>query len=147
MGRTIELTAKDGHQFSAYRADPAGKPKGAVLIIQEIWGVNDHIRKVADGYAADGYLAIAPAIFDRVERDLVMDAYNEETRAKGLQTVQKIKSDDSLLDIAATAAAGSAAGRWVLLGSASAGGLHGSRHPALKDSAQPLATMAAEFRE
>ena len=67
MGHLIELMAKDGHGFSAYRADSVGTPRGAVVVLQEIWGVNDHIRKVADSYAADGYVAIAPAIFDRVE--------------------------------------------------------------------------------
>jgi carboxymethylenebutenolidase len=56
----IELMAKDGHVLSAYRADPAGKPRGGVVVLQEIWGVNDHIRRVADSYAAEGYAAIAP---------------------------------------------------------------------------------------
>jgi len=112
----IELTAKDGHQFSAYRADPSGRPKGTVLIIQEIWGVNDHIRKVADAYAADGYLAIAPAIFDRVERGLAMDSYTDETRTKGFQTMQKVKPDDALQDIAAAVAAGTIAGKVGIVG-------------------------------
>ena len=65
MGKMIELAAADGHKLAAYRADPAGKPRGAVVVIQEIFGVNAHIKAVADGYAADGYLAIAPAMFDR----------------------------------------------------------------------------------
>ena len=70
MGKTIELKAADGHNFDAYVAEPAGKPRGAVVVIQEIFGVNSHIRSVADGYAADGYLAVAPAMFDRVQRRL-----------------------------------------------------------------------------
>ena len=65
MGSTIQLKAADGHTFSAYRAEPAGKPKGAIIVIMEIFGVNSHIRKVADGYAQAGYLAIAPATFAR----------------------------------------------------------------------------------
>jgi carboxymethylenebutenolidase len=69
MGEKIRLQADDGHRFSAYRATPAGAPRGGVVIIQEIFGVNSHIRQVADGYAADGYAAIAPALFDRVEPD------------------------------------------------------------------------------
>jgi len=64
----IELTASDGHKLSAYRAEPKGKPRGGLIVVQEIFGVNGHIRSVADGYAADGYLAVAPAFFDRVER-------------------------------------------------------------------------------
>ena len=66
MGKMIELTAADGHKFSAYRADPAGKPRGALIVIMEIFGVNSHIKAVTDAYAADGFLAIAPASFDRV---------------------------------------------------------------------------------
>ena len=67
MGQSIELTASDGHAFSAYRADPDGAPKGAIVVIQEIFGVNQHIRALADGFAADGYVAIAPALYDRAE--------------------------------------------------------------------------------
>ena len=70
MGKMIELTASDGHKLSAYRAEPKGKPRGGLIVVQEIFGVNGHIRSVADGYAADGYLAVAPAFFDRVERGL-----------------------------------------------------------------------------
>ena len=68
MGQMITLTAEDGHSFSAYRVAPAGKPKAGIVVIQEIFGVNSHIKKVSDGFAADGYVALAPAIFDRAER-------------------------------------------------------------------------------
>ena len=68
MGKMIELKASDGHKLAAYRADPAGKPRGAIVVIQEIFGVNSHIKAVTDGFAADGYVAIAPAMFDRVQR-------------------------------------------------------------------------------
>ena len=68
MGQFIDLTAKDGFTFPAYVAQPTGKPKGAVVVVQEIFGVNSHIRSVADGYAADGYLAVAPATFHRVKK-------------------------------------------------------------------------------
>ena len=57
MGKMIELKAADGHTLSAYRADPQGKPRGAIVVIQEIFGVNSHIKSVADGYARDGYVA------------------------------------------------------------------------------------------
>src|SRR2546427_8686499 len=66
----IELSAGDGHKLSAYRAEPKGKPRGGLIVVQEIFGVNSHIRGIADGYAADGYLAVAPAIFDRTARGL-----------------------------------------------------------------------------
>src|SRR5919206_4505192 len=67
MGETIRLRAADGFELSAYRAAPAGTPRGGLVVVQEIFGVNGHIRRVADGYAADGYLAIVPALFDRIE--------------------------------------------------------------------------------
>src|SRR3979490_1197746 len=66
VGKMIELSAADGHKFAAYRAEPKGKPRGGLIVGQEIFGVNSHVKSVADGYAADGYLAIAPAFFDRV---------------------------------------------------------------------------------
>jgi carboxymethylenebutenolidase len=66
MGNFIELKAADGTAFATYVAQPPGQPRGAVVVLQEIFGVNAHIRAVADGYAADGYLAVAPATFDRV---------------------------------------------------------------------------------
>lgn len=65
----IELTASDGHSLGAYRADPTGAAKGGVVVVQEIFGVNSHIRDICDRLAALGYVAIAPALFDRTERD------------------------------------------------------------------------------
>ncbi len=67
MGEFVELKAADGRKFPAYVARPAGAAKGAVVVLQEIFGVNSHIRAVADGYAAEGYLAVAPSTFDRVK--------------------------------------------------------------------------------
>ncbi len=67
MGLDIKLTASDGFQLGAYRADPAGAPKGAIVVIQEIFGVNHHIRSVCDRLAQEGYVAVAPSIFDRIE--------------------------------------------------------------------------------
>jgi carboxymethylenebutenolidase len=69
MGQHIKLTASDNFQLGAYRADPAGAPKGAIVVIQEIFGVNHHIRDVCDRLASEGYVAIAPAIFDRAQPD------------------------------------------------------------------------------
>ena len=67
MGHMIDLKAADGTTFPAYVAEPSGKPKGGLVVLQEIFGVNSHIRAVADGYAADGYFVVAPATFHRVQ--------------------------------------------------------------------------------
>ena len=69
MGRDITLTASDEFELGAYRADPTAAPRGAVVVIQEIFGVNHHIRAVCDRFADQGYVAVAPAIFDRIERN------------------------------------------------------------------------------
>ena len=116
MGQMIELKTKDRQTISAYRAEPQGKPRGGLVVIQEIWGVNSHIRNVADGYAADGYLAIAPALFDRVERGVVMDEYNPETMQKGFGFMQKVDTDNALLDVRAAVEAASAAGKVGVVG-------------------------------
>ena len=67
MGKDLKLKASDGFELGAYRADPAGTPKAAIVVIQEIFGINHHIRSVCDRLAAAGYVAIAPSIFDRIE--------------------------------------------------------------------------------
>jgi carboxymethylenebutenolidase len=100
----IKLTSKDGFELGAYRADPAGKPKGGVVIIQEIFGANKHIKEVCDGYAKDGYVAIAPALFDRVERNLEL-GYGPEDQEKGKATRAKLNWDNSLADSQAAAEA------------------------------------------
>ena len=82
MGQFIDLTAKDGFSFPAYVAEPSGKPKAAVVVVPEIFGVNSHIREVTDGYAAAGYLAIAPATFHRVKQGVEL-GYTPEDIAAG----------------------------------------------------------------
>ena len=67
MGQTTQLNSADGFTFPAYVAEPSGKPRGGLVVLQEIFGVNSHIRSVADGYAADGYFVVAPATFHRVK--------------------------------------------------------------------------------
>jgi len=108
MGTHIELTAADGHRLAAYRADPAGKPRGALVVVQEIFGVNSHIRGVADGYAADGYVAIAPALFDRTERGVEI-GYSQPEIDRGRAIMQKLSMDNALKDVAAAAAFAAAA--------------------------------------
>jgi carboxymethylenebutenolidase len=94
----IELTAADGHRLSAYRADPPQAPKGAVVVLQEIFGVNAHIKKVADGFAAKGYVAIAPALFDRVRKDVAL-AYDDASLADGLGIMEQVSTQATLADI------------------------------------------------
>ena len=102
MGKMIELTASDGHKLAAYRADPAGKPRGAIVVIPEIFGVNSHIKSVADGYAKDGYVAIAPAMFDRAQRNYDTGYSQPEIQA-GIAVMQKLLPQQ--MDEAATQAA------------------------------------------
>ncbi len=97
MGQTITLTAKDGHKFSAYRADPQGKPRGAIVVVQEIFGVNSHIRRVTDFYAAQGYVAIAPALFDRTEKGVEL-GYDAKSIEAGRDLRGKVGNDGALVD-------------------------------------------------
>ena len=115
MGKLMTLSASDGHFFSAYRADPAGKPRGAVVVIQEIFGVNSHIRQVADGYAAEGYLAIAPALFDRVENGVEI-GYTPEDIQTGIALKSKVSIDMALMDATAAIQAASEAGKVGIVG-------------------------------
>ena len=100
MGKMVRLTAADGHELDAYLAEPARKPKGGVVVVQEIFGVTDHVKRVADQYAAQGYRAIAPAMFDRIERNLTVP-YTDIPR--GLEHMRKLKWPDTLADVAAAA--------------------------------------------
>ncbi|WP_048438501.1 dienelactone hydrolase family protein [Caenimonas sp. SL110] len=84
MGSFIDLKAADGFTFPAYVAQPAGTPKGAVVVIQEIFGVNSHIRNVADGYAAQGFLAVAPSTFHRVKAGVDL-GYQQEDMQAGME--------------------------------------------------------------
>ena len=100
---TITLTAADGFKLSAYVSEPSGTPKGAVVVLQEIFGVNSHIRGVADGYAAAGYLAIAPAIFDRIEPEVQL-GYTPDDMTEGVRlkaAVEALPAPGVLQDIQA----------------------------------------------
>lgn len=102
MGDIISITSNDGFSFTAYQAMPEGVPKGGVLVIQEIFGVNAHIREVADGYAAQGYVAIAPAIFDRVKAGVEL-GYDEAGMADGMAyAFEQLDHALTLQDLAAT---------------------------------------------
>jgi len=100
MGSKIQLTAGDGHLLQAYLAEPAGRPRGGIVVIQEIFGVTRHIRDVAEQFAAAGYLAVAPALFDRVEREVDVPYSDGQ---KGVGYVKALNSDNVMLDIQAAA--------------------------------------------
>ena len=101
MGRR-QLRAADGYAFGIYEALPADEPKGAVVVIQEIFGVNAHIREVADGFAAAGYAALAPALFDRVERDVEL-GYDGDGMGRGRALAfDGLKQEQALADLQAT---------------------------------------------
>ena len=115
MGETIQLTASDGHAFSAYRADPEGAPKAGLVLIQEIFGVNAHIREVVDEWAGAGYAVIAPAVFDRAEPGVEL-GYGEEDRQKGIGLVGQTTREDNLKDVSAAVAALADAGKTGIIG-------------------------------
>lgn len=103
MTEYVSLRAADGHDFSAYAARPAAEPAAAVVIIQEIFGVNPHIRSVADSYAREGYLAVAPALFDRIRPGIEL-GYDGEDRKAALGFIPQLNMDYALADVAAAIA-------------------------------------------
>lgn len=115
MGEITALMARDGHEFSAYLAAPKGRARGAVVVIQEIFGVNHHIRAVADRFAAAGYLTIAPALFDRVRRGIEL-GYTAPEVQQGIGYMLQIKSEKFLADVAASIAVVKHAGRVGIVG-------------------------------
>lgn len=101
MGVIIQLEAADGFKSDAYLAEPAGKAIGNVVVIQEIFGVNAHIREVCDDYAAEGYRALAPAIFDRAEKNVEL-GYDADGMTKGVEFARdKLDMPKTLLDVQA----------------------------------------------
>ena len=114
MGTMIELQSADGTRVPAYEARPAGTPKGAVVVIQEIFGVNSHIRAVADGYAAEGYLAVAPAAFHRVKPGVELgytdadmgEGFGYKTAAEALPAPGVMQDIQAAIDHAAKSSGG-----------------------------------------
>ncbi len=100
MGTMVTLTAADGHELQAYRAEPEAAAGPGLVVIQEIFGVNSHIRGVADGYAADGFTVLAPALFDRVRPGIEI-GYSDEEVAEGREIRAKIEFHDAVADVAA----------------------------------------------
>ena len=101
MGENIQIKREDGFELGAYVARPSEKAKGGILVIQEIFGVNSHIREVTDGYAKEGYLAVAPMIFDRVDKNIEL-GYEEADMGRGIELAfQKLNMDQTLSDLQA----------------------------------------------
>jgi carboxymethylenebutenolidase len=115
MGDFTTLMARDGHEFQAYLAAPQGRPQGAIVVLQEIFGVNPHIRSVTDGFAAEGYTAIAPALFDRIRRGIQL-GYGDADRDEGRGYAQQLKPEDTMKDVAAAAAVVKHSGRVATVG-------------------------------
>jgi carboxymethylenebutenolidase len=100
MSEYATLRAADGHEFKAYVARPAGKPAAGLVVIQEVFGVNFHIRSVADGYANDGFLAVAPALFDRIQPGIEL-GYEGADLQTAMSLIPKLDAEKSVLDIGA----------------------------------------------
>jgi len=101
--------------MNVYRADPKGAPRGAIVVIQEIFGVNSHIRAVADSYAADGYVAVAPALFDRIRPGIEL-GYTPDTVKEGRELRSKLAIDDVLADVQAAIDSVKGAGKIGIVG-------------------------------
>ena len=102
MGDWIELVAADGHALAAYRVAAKSERRGGIVVVQEVFGVNGHIRSVCDGFAARGYDVVAPALFDRVQRGVEL-AYDDDGIANGRELVGQLGWERPLIDIWAAA--------------------------------------------
>ncbi len=98
MGQQITLTSADGFQLGAYVAEPAAPTHAGLVVIQEIFGINPHIRSVTDGFAKEGFLSIAPAIFDRVHPGIELP-YNADTLKEGFRYVTALEQSKTIADI------------------------------------------------
>ena len=110
MGQTVELIANDGHKLSAYTADPVVSTKGGIVVIQEIFGVNIHIKDVSDRLAEQGYSVIAPALFDRVKPGVDL-GYTDDDLGQGFGYMQEVGNEIPMIDIQAAAIALIASGK------------------------------------
>ena len=161
MDNLIELISEDGHTFLAYLAQPKEKPKAGIVILQEIFGVNAHIKEITNFYADQGYLTIAPSLFDRFERNVELD-YNQNGVTKGRELKDKC-DNNALKDIDAAISVVASAGKVGLIGYCWGGSLswraacqskilsasvsyYGGEIPALKDQT-PFCKFLAHFGE
>jgi carboxymethylenebutenolidase len=110
MGEYTTIMARDGHEFQAWLAAPPARPRGALLVIQEIFGVNAHIRALTDAFAAEGYTAIAPCLFDRVRRGIEL-GYTPADMQEGSGYVKQLAPENTMRDLAAALAVVKHSGR------------------------------------
>jgi carboxymethylenebutenolidase len=113
MGKMIKLKAKDGHELGAYVVEPKGKARGGVVVVQEIFGVTKHIERVADRFAEKGYKVVAPAMFDRVERNVTID-YSEIEKGRGY--MQRLQWPNTLADVESAVNEARSAGKVAVVG-------------------------------
>ena len=113
MGKMIRITAKDGHELDAYLADANGKAKGGIVVVQEIFGVTNHVKRVADQFAAYGYKVVAPAMFDRVEQEVTLE-YSEIEKGRGY--MQRLQWPNTLADVQAAVDEARSAGNVAVVG-------------------------------
>jgi carboxymethylenebutenolidase len=111
----IELKPEGAEPIRAWRADPAGRPRGGIVVVQEIFGVNAHIRAVTDKFAAEGYLAVAPAIFEHVEKGFEV-GYDPDSRARGMAIVGQTDREQMLKDVAAAVEVAKEGGKVAVVG-------------------------------
>ena len=115
MGAWIDITAADGHTLSAWQAAPSGPPKGGLVIAQEMYGVNSYLCGVVDDYAARGYLAIAPRLYDRLEPGLIIE-YDEEGNRRAKELYRDYDWSKAITDLEAARDAVAPAGKVAILG-------------------------------
>ncbi|HTT42219.1 MAG TPA: dienelactone hydrolase family protein [Steroidobacteraceae bacterium] len=115
MGEYTTIMARDGHEFQAWLAAAPGRARGAIVVLQEIFGVNGHIRAVTDGFAAEGYTAIAPSLFDRIRRGIQL-GYTQADMQEGAGYRAQLKTEEVMKDVAAAAAVVKNSGRTATVG-------------------------------
>ena len=112
---TLQLRASDGTTLSAYVVKPEGTPRGAVVVVQEIFGVNSHVRGVVEQYASEGYVAIAPAMFDRFQKDVDL-GYDAKGIEQGVALMMRTTNESTLADLTAAITTVTHAGRVRMVG-------------------------------
>ena len=115
MGEIINATASDGHEFDSYLAQAKGSPRGGIVLVQEIFGVNNHIKNVAEKFSSNGYLVGAPSLFDRVQPDIQL-GYSTEDVIRGKELKDNLGNAKPLIDIIATLNIVRSAGRVAVVG-------------------------------
>ena len=140
----IELTSEDGHSFSAYRAEPSGEPKGAVVVLQDFSGVSAHIKKEVDAFAAEGYVAIAPSLFDR-EKKSAEFGFAENDVSEGEKLTKTVPVEAALQDIQAAIDSVKSAGKVALVGFSWGGYLAYLSANSLRDVACAIGYSSSEL--